>query len=501
MAVDGRVVGHVYHVRQATNQEHQVDVFLRPRAPGGSWTIRLRGDLVEDGRYHAWIERDRGPHPRFEGADVVGTSTTGTLCNGRLSIAVGAYDPHGTERRLGRFSSSGPTRDGRAKPEIIGPGVDIRAARSTPAGEAPGARYTTKSGTSMAAPHVTGTIALMCEAVRRQLEVAEIRALLFASARRATFPEGRQVAVDLHRCGYGYLDIVAAERAAREWATDELAEANEPVETSSELELADWLETAPDGAAAATEAEAMNEELIEMEPASAAMDGSIFDRRDDEPPMAEPLPPASFRRTLWDLAESAPTWPGPDELVPLAASALGLDSEPRLFVLAHPATRLADDVRPGDLLVRSAPGLHYTSVVVSEPVEREDLAARRVPVEAGGAGTYVEVAEAPLERGALRSVGRRLTDAWGRVPRGQTLFRAAEAAPFVEAAEDDPPPRTQPVPVKPQPTGAPAPTVQRVEQYETRGIRIDPAVVRQQASLSYWELQLRATVSSHRWTR
>jgi subtilisin family serine protease len=476
MTMDGRVVGHVYHVRQATNQEHQVDLFLRPRAPGGTWTIHLRGEAVEDGRYHAWIERDRGPHPTFDHSVAVGTSTTGTLCNGRLSIAVGAYDPHSGERPIGSFSSAGPTRDGRAKPEIVGPGVDICAARSTPAGAAPGARYISKSGTSMAAPHVTGTIALMCEAARRPLEIDEIRALLFSSAQRATFPDGGQVAVDLHRFGYGYLDILAAEAAAHDWAMTEATEA------SPELALAEVVAAASAGAAPATEEEAVDDELTEAEPMNEALDGSSFAWPDDEPLPAEPSPPASFRRALWGLAESAPAWPRPHELVSLATSALGLESDPRLFVLAHPATRLAEDVRPGDLLVRSAPaqGLHYTSVVVSEPVERGDLAVRRVPVEAGGAGMYVEVAEAPLERGALRSVGRRLTDAWGRVPRGQTLFRAAEAASFVEAAEDT------------QQAGTPAPALQHVEQYETRGIPIDPAFVRQQASLSYWELQLRA---------
>jgi len=455
MTVDGRVVGHVYHVRQATNQEHQVDVFLRPRAPGGTWTITVRGDVVEDGRYHAWIERDRGPHPHFEGSVAVGTSTTGTLCNGRLSIAVGAYDPHARERRIGSFSSAGPTRDGRVKPEIVGPGVDICAARSTPAGKAPRARYVSKSGTSMAAPHVTGAIAVMFEAARRPLEIDEIRALLFASAQRVTIEDGAQVAVDLHRFGYGYLDIPAMERAARDWAGGDAAE--ERIEELSEVLVEAQPGSPPEGAVPATEGETMDDVLTEAEPADAAMepsvamepisaamepvgeamDDSTFAWPDDEPPS-----PASFRQVLWSLAESAPAWPGPDELVDLAASALGIDSDPRLFVLAHPATRLEEDVRPGDLLVRSAPaqGLHYTSIVVSDPVERGDLTLRRVPVEAGGPGLYVEVAEAPLPRGALRSVGRRLTDAWGRVPRGQTLFRADEAAPFMEWAEDDPPP-------------------------------------------------------------
>jgi hypothetical protein len=65
LVVDGRTVGHVYHVRAAGNGEHHLDLFLRPRAPGGVWTVRLRGDRVRDGRWNAWIERERGPRPRF----------------------------------------------------------------------------------------------------------------------------------------------------------------------------------------------------------------------------------------------------------------------------------------------------------------------------------------------------------------------------------------------------------------------------------------------------
>jgi phosphatidylserine/phosphatidylglycerophosphate/cardiolipin synthase-like enzyme len=435
MAVDGRIVGHVYHVRQATNEEHQVDVFLRPRAPGGAWTIRLRGDVVEDGRYHAWIERDRGPHPTFESSDAIVTSTTGTLCNGRLSIAVGAYDPHDLERRLGSFSSAGPTRDGRAKPEIVGPGVDICAARSTPASEAPGARYTTKSGTSMAAPHVTGTVALMCQAAGRRLEIDELRALLFASARRAAFAGGGHVAIDLHRFGYGYLDIEAAERAARDWAR------NEQSEPDPDLALASMVEAAHDGAAPAIEEEAMHEELTEVETMNLATSGSDFVRRTDgptpeEPASAEPILLPSFRQNFWSLAESAPAWPGPDQLVDLAASALGLEANPRLFVLAEPATHLEQDVRPGDLMVRSsrAQGVHSTFVVVSDPELRGELALRGVPLEAGSGGLYVEVAEAPVEGGALRSVGRRLTDSWGRVPRGQAVLRISSRS--IPAAQD-----------------------------------------------------------------
>jgi hypothetical protein len=94
-------------VRAAGNGEHHLDLFLRPRPPGGVWTVRLRGDRVRDGRWNAWIERERDPRPRFLPAAGDVRYSTGTLCNGHFSIGVGAYDPHRPSRRLARFSSGG----------------------------------------------------------------------------------------------------------------------------------------------------------------------------------------------------------------------------------------------------------------------------------------------------------------------------------------------------------------------------------------------------------
>jgi subtilisin family serine protease len=72
---------------------------------------------------------------------------------------------------LATFSSMGPTRDGRIKPEITAPGAEIISALTTDAGAivcpagpntfVPGLRHWVNRGTSMAAPHVTGAIGLL----------------------------------------------------------------------------------------------------------------------------------------------------------------------------------------------------------------------------------------------------------------------------------------------------------------------------------------------------
>ncbi|MDP1913220.1 alkaline phosphatase family protein [Brevundimonas sp.] len=92
-----------------------------------------------------------------------------------------------------------------------------------------------------------------------------------------------------------------------------------------------------------------------------------------------------------------------------------------------PGTVFDGSLRRGDRLVRFAPyeGILHSAVVVSERIESAaSLLRRGVPVEAAGPGGYVEVAEMPPDGGDQRLVGRLLTDAWGRLARGQTIVRA-----------------------------------------------------------------------------
>jgi serine protease AprX len=64
------------------------------------------------------------------------------------------------------FSARGPTADGRTKPDVLLPGVDIVSCRAqgTSMGTPVDALYTRASGTSMATPHATGLAALILQA-------------------------------------------------------------------------------------------------------------------------------------------------------------------------------------------------------------------------------------------------------------------------------------------------------------------------------------------------
>ncbi len=72
----------------------------------------------------------------------------------RNVITVGAYNA--ATSSMASFSGRGNTTDGRYMPTLVAPGVDIISA-------APGGRYSSNTGTSIAAPFVTGSAALLME--------------------------------------------------------------------------------------------------------------------------------------------------------------------------------------------------------------------------------------------------------------------------------------------------------------------------------------------------
>lgn len=121
-------------------------------------------------------------------------------CNG--VIAVGATDVNGNRAW---FSNYGP------KVAISAPGVDILS--TVDAGKQGPVKddYSKYNGTSMAAPHVAGTIALML-AVNPKLTPEEILEKLQLSAR--AFPDGSTCTKEL--CGVGLLDAGKAVELAKQ---------------------------------------------------------------------------------------------------------------------------------------------------------------------------------------------------------------------------------------------------------------------------------------------
>ena len=108
--------------------------------------------------------------------------------NAELAITVGATSsrPHSTG--VSYFSSKGPTGDGRQKPDLVAPGERIVSAGSGAALEkarktVPEATYVEDSGTSMAAPHVSGVAAAVLSVHREFIgRPQEIKRVLLDSA-------------------------------------------------------------------------------------------------------------------------------------------------------------------------------------------------------------------------------------------------------------------------------------------------------------------------------
>ena len=176
-----------------------------------------------------------------------GTNGYGTVSapgNDPYVITVGAMKTMGTPTRsddlIASYSSKGPTAvDYVAKPDLVAPGnliislytKGLTLASSYPGNEIPNSLYQTKgntnvsstyyrlSGTSMAAPMVSGAVALMLQQ-NPSLTPDQVKARLMLTAYKtfppcsiATDPVTGQVYVsnyDIFTVGAGYLDIQAA---------------------------------------------------------------------------------------------------------------------------------------------------------------------------------------------------------------------------------------------------------------------------------------------------
>lgn len=155
------------------------------RVLGGlDWALEVKAQIVSLSLgFRGWWEdfipiveilRARGVLPVIAVGNE-GPGTSRSPGNYPAALSVGAHD---TSPNVAEFSSSQAFRRGQDPlvPDLVGPGVNVISA-------APGNRYQSMSGTSMATPHIAGLAALLWE-IDPSKTAAEIELAIFNSCRR-----------------------------------------------------------------------------------------------------------------------------------------------------------------------------------------------------------------------------------------------------------------------------------------------------------------------------
>lgn len=188
---------------------------------GGRWLLRVRNRQASELRVDVWSivprgARDAGFAPGFDSPDM----KIGSPGCAAEAITVGSFttrnkwqDATGAPRGVGLvldtisdFSSPGPLRDGRRKPDVTAPGAMIVSCQSKDSSPRPsdvvGGGFCVNAGTSMACPFVTGLVALLLQA-DPTLDGAAVKARLQG---RSSIPGAPAGAFD-PRWGFGLIDV------------------------------------------------------------------------------------------------------------------------------------------------------------------------------------------------------------------------------------------------------------------------------------------------------
>ena len=120
----------------------------------GIWNLEIVPKKIADGNVNIWMPTSEliGRSTGFLRPDAYTTLTIPSTA--RKIITVGAYNT--SNDTAASFSGRGRTADGRQMPDIVAPGVNIITA-------VPGGGYSPRTGTSIAAPFVAGSAALLME--------------------------------------------------------------------------------------------------------------------------------------------------------------------------------------------------------------------------------------------------------------------------------------------------------------------------------------------------
>lgn len=187
-------------------KELYLEVVGNATLPSDGWSVTLRNRGVRsNGVWDAWIDTSGCTFPGAsfipgDGYAIDPYGSIGIPGTARYVVTVGAYftktswmamdgqrrEIKGAEvGEIASFSSLGPTRDGRIKPDVTAPGILIASARSSAVPQSdsdPDPFHRILAGTSMATPHVAGVVALMLQ-LDPNLAAIDVPRLLRESAR------------------------------------------------------------------------------------------------------------------------------------------------------------------------------------------------------------------------------------------------------------------------------------------------------------------------------
>ena len=154
---------------------------MRFEAPSaGIWRIRVYGTNLLYGRFHIWLPIEGFISPDTYFLQPQPDNTVTAPGDSAIAMSVAAYNHFSNSIYL--YSGRGFTTGGRVVPDFAAPGVNVY-------GPGLNGRFTSRSGTSVAAAHGAGAAALLLEwgiygGNAFQMSTVQIKQYLIRGARR-----------------------------------------------------------------------------------------------------------------------------------------------------------------------------------------------------------------------------------------------------------------------------------------------------------------------------